>query len=209
MKKRISIMLVLAVFFVTSVAIYSFGDSSDPLISKSYLDKTIEELKAFISGEDQSVKDELNEKINKNEESISSIDKRVEKLEKEGVPTNGGEAANNQNSNSNENESTDPSEASSSDKFKPIMISRGQKLIFGEGTEFILRSGVAKVIDESGNGLPDLTNAGNLMSGDSVPLNHLSLSPRDDGRGIECMDEVSWLMIKGDYTLLGEKNSNE
>lgn len=84
-------------------------------------------------------------------------------------------------------------------KFKAINIKAGKTVIFEEGTEFIVRSGNASVIDPSGNGIPDLTYGTNIPKERNVPLNHYMISPRSDGRGLFIKTEV-WIMIKGSYT---------
>ena len=84
--------------------------------------------------------------------------------------------------------------------YQPIQLTAGQKLIGGEGTEIILRSGEATAIDNGANGVSDVTGAGDLMTGQPVALNHLLLIPRNDGRGILAGTEA-YVMVRGTYTL--------
>ena len=84
--------------------------------------------------------------------------------------------------------------------FSPIELTEGQRLIGGEGAEFILRSGEATAIDNGQNGVSDLTSGTDLMTGNVVLPNHLLLVPRDDGRGITAVTEI-WVMVRGDYTI--------
>lgn len=92
------------------------------------------------------------------------------------------------------------SSGGSSDSYKAVQLTAGQKLIGNEGTEVILRSGEASAIDNGANGVSDLTGATDLMTGQAVAQNHLLLIPRSDGRGILASTEV-WVMVRGGYTI--------
>lgn len=84
--------------------------------------------------------------------------------------------------------------------FSPISLTAGQKLIGGEGCEIILRSGEATAIDNGANGISDLTDGKDLITGNWVFLNHLLLVPRSDGRGIKATTDI-WVMVKGEYSI--------
>ena len=85
--------------------------------------------------------------------------------------------------------------------YTPIQLTMGQKLIGDEGTEIILRSGIATAIDNGANGVSDITAGVDLMTGYDVGLNHLLLIPRNDGRGITAVTDI-WVMVRGNYTIL-------
>ncbi|WP_202079390.1 hypothetical protein [Caldalkalibacillus salinus] len=86
----------------------------------------------------------------------------------------------------------------------PMVVERleeGQKLIGEAGTEIIVRTGQANgIIGPGGDGIPDVT-AGNDIRGTNIPLNHLLLIPRSDGRGIEVIKGPSHVMIRGNYEI--------
>ena len=82
--------------------------------------------------------------------------------------------------------------------FQPV--DAGDKLIGGEGTEIILRSGEAKAITNGTNGISDLTSGKDLSQGAAISQNHLLLVPRADGRGISAVTGT-WVLIKGSYTI--------
>nr|WP_315023340.1 hypothetical protein [uncultured Aminipila sp.] len=84
--------------------------------------------------------------------------------------------------------------------YSPISLTAGQKLIGGEGSEIILRSGEATAIDNGANGVSDLTIGTDLMTGSQVVTNHLLLVPRNDGRGITAVTDI-WVMVRGTYTV--------
>lgn len=86
------------------------------------------------------------------------------------------------------------------DSFQPISIEEGDRLIGGEGTEIILRSGDANAITNGVNGISDLTAGRDLSQGAYISPNHLILVPRDDGRGIRAVSSV-WVLVKGSYTI--------
>lgn len=89
---------------------------------------------------------------------------------------------------------------SSSDIYKKVSLSAGQKLIGNVGTEIILRSGEATAIDNGANGVSDITGAKDLMTGQWVAQNHLLLVPGSDGRGITATTDI-WVMVRGSYTI--------
>jgi hypothetical protein len=81
-------------------------------------------------------------------------------------------------------------------------LETGQSLIAGAGAEFIVRTGHAVgIMSKDGNGIPDVTD-GTDIKGTKVPLNHLLLFPRDDGRGIKVIKGPSHIMIRGSYEII-------
>jgi hypothetical protein len=73
-------------------------------------------------------------------------------------------------------------------------------MLTGSGTEIILRSGSARLVEGPGGGLSDLTSGTNLSDGDNIARDHLLLSPKDDGRGIMAATNTIF-MVRGDYNL--------
>lgn len=90
--------------------------------------------------------------------------------------------------------------AGGSQSFQAISVKAGQKVLGGDGTEIILRSGEAKSISNQNNGIADLTAGKDLMGSQNIVLNHLLMVPRNDGRGILATTDI-WIMVKGAYTL--------
>ncbi len=85
-----------------------------------------------------------------------------------------------------------------SSSFVLVNVKAGNKIIGGEGTEFILRSGSGNIIATSQGGVADLTAGVDLANAAEVPKNHLMLVPRKDSRGMEfTMDGI--VMVKGSY----------
>lgn len=87
-------------------------------------------------------------------------------------------------------------------KFQPVELKAGQQLTAGASAEIVLRSGKAKAVAGTNGGLSDITAASStdMKTGAAVPLNHLLLVSRDDGRGIKAVTGC-WIIIKGTYTI--------
>ncbi len=81
-----------------------------------------------------------------------------------------------------------------------IQVMAGSRVLGGEGSEIVLRSGTAYAIDNGADGISDLTAGSDLKSGTPIVKNHLLLVPREDGRGISCESDC-WVMVKGSYTV--------
>jgi hypothetical protein len=85
-----------------------------------------------------------------------------------------------------------------------VELNPGESLIAGTGTEFIVRNGKAVAIGGK-DGIPDITDGDSIADGETIPLNHLLLFPRDDGRGImPHADQKStvFVMVRGKYVHL-------
>ncbi|WP_027364687.1 hypothetical protein [Desulfotruncus alcoholivorax] len=72
----------------------------------------------------------------------------------------------------------------------------GQQFIGKSGTEFIVRSGEAVVVDPSGSGIVDLTAGKNVSAGMTAEKNHLFTIPREDGRGVTAVKQTI-IMYRG------------
>lgn len=84
-----------------------------------------------------------------------------------------------------------------------IELFPGDTLIGLAGTEMIVRTGKTSIVTDQ-DGIPDVTAGTDLQKGKSVPLNHLLLVPRSDGRGIQADangSSSSYVMVRGGYEL--------
>lgn len=75
-------------------------------------------------------------------------------------------------------------------RWNVVELEQGQVLKGQAGLELIVRRGQALVVDPVGNGIPDLTSGTDISAGSSVPVNHLMLIPREDGRGLRATSPV-------------------
>lgn len=93
------------------------------------------------------------------------------------------------------------SSVTQNDTFSVLHIAAGQMVIGGEGTEIILRSGEARIVAPGENGVSDITAGLDLTQGTRITTNHMLLTPRNDGRGLQAVTEA-YLMVKGEYNLI-------
>lgn len=172
-----TIVLAGSVFIVSGSGFMGPGSDEDPIVTLSYVEKRMEQIKYYINQNVETINNQVNE-----------LKTKVEQLE-----------ANNNQSNSNPN-NTNTSVAASSSKFEVIVIEAGQILKLGESSEVIWRSGKATAIASENGGLSDVTIGKDLKTGEEIPLNHLLIIPRNDGRGMTVIAK-SFVMIKGNYTI--------
>lgn len=85
-------------------------------------------------------------------------------------------------------------------QWKVAELKTGQVLQCHAGTEFIPRRGQVVVVDSTGNGIPDVTAGADIYAGSAVPLNHLLIVPRDDGRGVKAQSPAV-MMYRGGVTI--------
>ncbi|MCT4619252.1 MAG: hypothetical protein N4A62_07665 [Marinisporobacter sp.] len=85
--------------------------------------------------------------------------------------------------------------------FEILEVQKGQRVIGGASTEMIIRSGKVSAIASASGGIADLISGQDLKNGEIVPLNHLLLLPRGDGRGVEVLMDQTYILIKGSYEI--------
>lgn len=149
------------------------GSDGDPLVTKSYVDEEIDTLEAKV--------DDLTNTVSELTDTINELTEKIESLE---------------------NKKTQDSSGGS--KFEVIRLTQGQQLIAGASAEIIVRYGKAVAISgENGDGLSDVTSdkGGDLLTGDEIPINHLLIVSRDDGRGLKAVGKEVYLLFKGDYAI--------
>lgn len=177
MNKYTRVML-LAVFFISMSLVVQAGSidpgsAEDPLVTKSYVDERIQALRSELGG---SAKTVPQEQVAVPSSSIPS---------KPTAP-----------------ETSTPT-TSDSFKYNVLKLQKGQKLLGGDGTEIIVRTGKAVAIGNAGgNGLPDVTSGVDVKDGVEVKLNHLLLVPSKDGRGIRIIGEGdTYVMVRGAFEI--------
>lgn len=72
----------------------------------------------------------------------------------------------------------------------------GEVFLGRDGTEFVVRSGRALVVDPTGSGIPNFTTGTNVAAGMAAAPNNLFCIPRSDGRGIKAQTGVI-IMFRG------------
>ncbi|MDR0958598.1 MAG: hypothetical protein LBM16_05245 [Clostridiales bacterium] len=151
------------------------GDATDPLATKSYVDTKFNEI-LRLAGSSVGATGTPSASLTETQkaEIVSELLAKVE-----GLITQGG----------------------SKEEFEPGFIQAGQTITLDGGTEFALRSGTAKAFITGENGLSDFTDGVDLLNGQNVPVNHLIIVPRSDGRGIIAVTDC-WFIVKGAYSVV-------
>lgn len=88
----------------------------------------------------------------------------------------------------------------STSTYTPVYVETGQIVFGDEGTEIILRSGSAKTVIDGVDGLTNITTGENIQNGEKINTNNLIIVPRNDGRGIQALENC-WFLIKGNYSI--------
>lgn len=192
-KKKISKSLFVsltAIVLVGSISVASGamlaepGSDEDPIVTLSYVEKRLEQIKYYINQNIEMINTDSVELKTR----IDNINAEIQELK-----------ASVDDAKSNANNSTTPS-AGTSDKYQVVFLEEGKSIYLGESTEVIWRSGKATAIASQNGGLSDMTIGVDLKTGDDIPLNHLIIIPRNDGRGMH-VTVSSYVMVKGAYTI--------
>jgi len=168
------------------------GTDADPLVTKSYVDKLLESFSG--SKEADSKIAALTAKNDELAKTIEAQTKKIEELTK----------AVNDLYEKNEKLEERLTDIESYGKFIALELTENQKLMTGESAEIILRGGKAKAIGGQGGGLSDITSGtgADINTDQDVPLNHLLMVSRDDGRGIKIVSKKAWVLVKGPYKIV-------
>jgi len=154
------------------------GGKSDPLISLSYFENKIEDLKKEIT---KALTDTLDKTLETKLETMKKdVDKTLSDVKKQ-------------------------AEATTSGSFNLITLGANESLICETGTEIIIRSGKCTAISTESGGLSDTTDGKDIPNGEVIQKNHLIIIPKNDGRGIHC-EATGAVMIKGSYEKISEEN---
>lgn len=151
------------------------GTVSDPLVTKSYVDKLNAELKQEVLSMTGTGGTSTVQPTNMTE-IYEYIDNKFASISSSGGSESGA-------------------------GFVVVEVAAGKKIIGNASTEMILRSGKAEVLaNQSGEGLSDVTSGNDIKGGIEVELNHLLIVPRSDNRGLSVIKK-SYIMVKGGYSL--------
>jgi hypothetical protein len=172
--------LLASLFYVQTVGAQP-GDAADPVVTKSYVDGQLEQLRQLVNNlpyptpaqspppMDSSliVSDVLSEI-----EALYGDMLRQPPVENTGFPQ-------------------------AQAPFETVFAPAGSRIIGDSGAEIILRGGGAVAVTGV-NGLCDVTSGADIVNGGEIPLNHLLIVPASDGRGLVATYDA-YLMIKGGY----------
>lgn len=186
--RKTGITVMVAVILVLSAAVISAADGvtpgseQDPIVTQSYVEKKMEQIKYYIDNLIAGAKEESalqNQEIAKLKEELKVKNNEIAKL----------------------TESMNAISASAVGRFEVVEMQKNQILIAGEGAEIIPRSGRFSAIYGTYGGLSDITSAKDLKNDEAIANNHMLIASRGDGRGMKALADKSFLIIKGTYTL--------
>ncbi len=177
--KILAVILAVAAGLVIAVSA-AYDSSEDPLVSLSYLRNIFK----------QEMLDSLKNEID------AIVDERVQAI------TDGTESEPDDAEDPYEYE--EPAETASTG-FEVLELHAGQQLYALDACEIMLRSGSAVCIaPDPTQGIADYTTAVEIYNAESLTKNHMCLIPRGDGRGLLVLSEVSYIMVRGEYNVVGE-----
>ena len=101
-----------------------------------------------------------------------------------------------------EDSSIDPSDASL-EQYTVLHVMQGTVVNASAACDIMLRAGEAvAVVPASAQGnLSDYTVGTEIVDGEAIPLNHMILIARGDGRGVRVVSGEAYIMIRGEYTV--------
>lgn len=173
MRKRLHILIVIiAIIVMSSIAFCEPGSQEDPLVTLSYVQKRIEQVKFY-----------LDEKLNPAIETSNNNATQIQTLVEE---------------NKQLKEKIANLQSSGSASLDVVELKDGQTLICNAGTEIILRGGNATAIASDLGGLSDTTAGEDIQMNQKIPNNHLLIVPRSDGRGV-LVPKYAIFMVRGSY----------
>lgn len=179
------------------------GSNGDPVVSKSYVDARINELKTFINNTGNNTGSNINTENNTGS-NVNTGTTVIDNTSKQKIVEEVIAVIEALYSDKFKEESTEkvPVETPEAEDpaFLPVQLSSGQCLIGGEGAEIIFRSGNAIVYSENDMGVIDVSSGKELFNGEGISANHLLIVARKDGRGVRAIKE-SWFMVKGGYSI--------
>jgi hypothetical protein len=159
------------------------GDVSDPVVTKSYVDGQINQLRALISSAGPA-------------ETYSAGASSLDPADIQSVRA---DALAYVDSHYGDMMRRLEADANNSAPYEVVSLEAGRTIIALSGTEIILRSGAAAAVTGV-NGLCDVTAGKDILDGGEIPQNHLLIVPSSDGRGLRVTADA-YLMIKGGYKL--------
>lgn len=174
------------------------GTDADPLVTKSYVDQKFESFSGI-----KDLDSKISALTTKNEELATKDAEQTKKIEELTKALNDLYEKNDEYKIKTEELETRLQSIETYGKFVALELTADQKLMTGESAEIILRGGKAKAIGGEGGGLSDITSGtgADVNTDQDVPLNHLLLVSRDDGRGIKIVSKKAWVLVKGPYTI--------
>lgn len=198
-KLRLSLTLAMTVAMVltTVVSAASYDTANDPIVVYSGMVKWAEETFRPTVNEKidstvaplQTALSDAQTKLAAAEQTIASLEQKIADLSAKLDSISAGSGTSDTASNS----------------YTVIFLTGGTQLLATSVCSIILRAGTAEVVSPfPAQGLTDITNGVELMSGDALSPNHEIIVPRgNDGRGIRITSAGgAYILVQGGYTLV-------
>lgn len=215
--------LVLSIAAAAAVAVFADGydTQSDPLVTVSYVQAMKQDMRSEFGI------DTINNRISELSSSIIALEqtqaRQAQELQQIKLGVDIGASDNSHEDAASSGESGDAGSGAqtsagsqpaqqtiqASAEYEVVHLINGQVLTADSSLELIPRSGelTAVVTSEAnraaGVGLSDLTGGAEVLHGDKLGVNHYILIPRADGRGVEATGDDAYLMVRGEYTIVG------
>ena len=174
------IMVLCCITLIASAGSGSPGSDADPLVTKSYVDQQISLLSSQIANKGGSSSGSADAKV------ISQLQADVGDLTSFIVGA------------LQEIETLKGRIAALESGLTVVEAKAGQTILPAGGSEVLLRSGSATAVKGTYGTLADATAGKDLNQGDRVPVQHLLISSRSDGRGLKITSNA-FLLIRGAY----------
>ena len=96
-----------------------------------------------------------------------------------------------------------PAAPAQSVDYQVITLQKGQTLYAKSSLEFILRPGASAIAvsPSTENGIANVSHGVELMNGYPIPINVYCVIPRGDGRGVQCLSDTAYIMVRGQYEI--------
>lgn len=93
--------------------------------------------------------------------------------------------------------------SSSMEEYEVKEVHAGDRIYASMATDIMLRAGgaVAIVPATAGGDIADYTDGSEIADGEAIPVNHMLLIARGDGRGILITTDVAYIMVRGSVTI--------
>ncbi len=181
--KGLILSAITSTILLTTVYAGTAGSSDDPIVTKSYVDSQINTIMDIISNSNSG-----NTGSNTGSNSLSDADKK--EIVEEVVAILNAQGGN-----------TGTGSVTEEQSYVPVELQKGQIMLGGEGTEIIIRSGIAQAYVTTENGIVNATTGQDIANGQTVNKNNILIIPREDGRGIRAVSDSTWVLVKGSYTI--------
>lgn len=159
------------------------GSDTDPLVTKSYVDQQIAVLSAKIASSSSGNTNTVDPAV------VAQLQTDVGDLTKFIIDT------------LTELETLRAQVSNLEAGFTVVELKANQKLLLSGGSEAILRSGSATALKgTNGDLLIDASAGKDLTQGTAIPLQHILIASRTDGRGFQAKTNC-FVLVRGAYTI--------